>query len=84
MLSNDDVFKFTDVVNVVRRMKLLGFNAIRLPFSMQDLFYANPRDFKWQYCTNVDSPTFLSSVTNPKVPPPMGAFPLLSSPPALA
>ena len=24
-----------DYVNVVRRIKLLGFNAIRLPFSMQ-------------------------------------------------
>lgn len=61
-----------DMVDVIRRMKLLGFNAIRLPFSMQDLFFATPRDFKWQYCTNVDSNTFLTSVTNPTVPPPAG------------
>ena len=53
-------------------MKLLGFNAIRMPFSMQDLYYATPRDFEWQYCTNVDDATFLASVTNPNVPPPAG------------
>ena len=55
-------------------MKLLGFNAIRMPFSMQDLYYATPRDFQWQYCTNVDSPTFMKSVTNPNVAPPAGAL----------
>ena len=55
-------------------MKLLGFNAIRMPFSMQDLYYATPRDFQWQYCTNVDGPTFLKSVTNPNVAPPAGAL----------
>ena len=26
-----------DVATIVRRMKLLGFNAVRLPFSMADL-----------------------------------------------
>ena len=55
-------------------MKLLGFNAIRMPFSMQDLYYATPRDFQWQYCTNVDDATFIASVTNPNVPPPKSAL----------
>ena len=61
-----------DIVDIMRRMKLLGFNAIRMPFSMQDLYHATPRDFQWQYCTNVDGPTFLQSVTNPHVSPPTG------------
>ena len=61
-----------DIVDIMRRMKLLGFNAIRMPFSMQDLYHATPRDFHWQYCTNVDGPTFLKSVTNPHVAPPAG------------
>ena len=63
------------MVDVVRRMKLLGINAVRLPFSFQDLYKAVPRDFHWQYCTNVDGPTFVQSVTNPGVPPPAGARP---------
>ena len=63
-----------DLVDVMRRMKLLGFNAIRMPFSFQDLYYATPRDFQWQYCTNVDGPTFLTSVTNPSVSPPAGTL----------
>ena len=34
-----------DLVTIMRRFRLLGFNAVRLPFSMKDLFTASPRDF---------------------------------------
>ncbi len=64
--------RYADIVDIMRRMRLLGFNAIRMPFSMQDLYYATPRDFEWQYCTNVDDAAFLASITNPTVPPPAG------------
>ena len=33
-------------MTVVRRIKLLGFNTVRLPFSMQNLFELPPRDFR--------------------------------------
>lgn len=33
-----------DLVNVVRRMKLLGFNGVRLPFSFTDLYTRTPVD----------------------------------------
>jgi len=33
-------------VTVVRRIKMLGFNTIRLPFSMQNLFDLPPRDYR--------------------------------------
>lgn len=33
----------SDLTTIVQRIRLLGFNAIRLPFSMQDLFSAAPK-----------------------------------------
>ena len=35
-----------DFVTVVRRIKMLGFNTVRLPFSMQNLFELPPRDWR--------------------------------------
>ena len=35
-----------DFVTVVRKIKLLGINTIRLPFSMHNLFDLAPRDFR--------------------------------------
>ena len=32
-----------DVATITQRIRLLGFNAVRLPFSMQDLFNASPK-----------------------------------------
>jgi hypothetical protein len=33
----------SDLATIVQRIRLLGFNAIRLPFSMQDLFSLKPK-----------------------------------------
>src|SRR5687768_13330852 len=35
-----------DFATVVYRMQLLGFNAIRLPFSFKDLYNLTPRDYR--------------------------------------
>ena len=32
-----------DLAIITQRIRLLGFNAIRLPFSFQDLFNLSPR-----------------------------------------
>ena len=32
-----------DLATILQRIRLLGFNAIRLPFSMQDLFTLAPK-----------------------------------------
>lgn len=42
-----------DVINVIRRINLLGFNAVRLPFSMSDLINLTNRDFHYTYCQNI-------------------------------
>lgn len=34
-----------DFATVVHRMQLLGFNAVRLPFSFKDLFQTSPRNY---------------------------------------
>lgn len=33
----------SDLATIVQRIRLLGFNAVRLPFSMQDLFSLQPK-----------------------------------------
>ena len=32
-----------DLATITQRIRLLGFNAVRLPFSMKDLFSLSPR-----------------------------------------
>lgn len=59
-----------DALNTVRRMKLLGFNAVRLPYSMADLINATARDFHWQYCPNIAQSDIITSVTPPTGVPP--------------
>ena len=39
-----------DALNTARRMKLLGSNAVRLPYSMADLINATAGDFHWTNC----------------------------------
>ena len=48
-------------------MQALGFNAIRMPFSMKDLWGLKPRVFNWE-CAAVSPQTFVKSVTDPAVP----------------
>jgi hypothetical protein len=63
-----------DFANVVYRIKLLGFNAVRLPFSFRDLYGGSP---KWlnTRCTGVP-PSVVAAQTKPPdapadaVPPP--------------
>ena len=56
-----------DVVMIARRIKLLGFNAVRLPFSMADLINLTARDFHWTACQNVAQADIIASVKNPGV-----------------
>ena len=53
-----------DFATVVYRIQLLGFNAVRLPFSFQNLFNAAPKS-QTQTCGAVTSQAVLSSVTLP-------------------
>jgi hypothetical protein len=48
-------------------VQALGFNAIRMPFSMKDLWGLKPRVFNWE-CAEVSPQTFVKSVTDPAVP----------------
>ncbi len=61
-----------DIVNVIRRIKLLGFNAVRLPFSMQNLINDTARDFQWTNCPNIAASDIIASVTNPAIGVPAG------------
>ena len=63
-----------DAVNILRRIKLLGFNAVRMPYSMQNLVNGTARNFQWQYCPNIAQSDIMTSVTNPAVGVPSGAI----------
>lgn len=56
-----------DFATVVHRMKLLGFNAVRLPFSFKELFHSNPRNYM-QYGKPPTLSQIQKSVTNPSFP----------------
>ena len=62
-----------DVLNEVRRMKLLGFNAVRLPYSMADLVNLTATNFRYASCANIAQADIIQSVTNPGVTLPAGA-----------
>ena len=49
-------------------MKLLGFNAIRMPFSMKDLFTAPPKNFTWAQCANTNRAAMLANTQDPSKP----------------
>ena len=76
-----------DFANVVYRFKLLGFNAVRLPFSFRDLYEKSP---KWlnTRCTSVP-PDAVAAQTRPSsvsasaagTPPPPGDAFAVSTPP---
>lgn len=53
-------------------VQALGYNAIRMPFSMKDLWTLKPRVFNWD-CAAVTPQAFLQSVTDPAVPFPSSA-----------
>lgn len=55
-------------------MKLLGFNSVRLPFSMTDLVNATSRDFHWTACQNIAQADIIRSVSNPTISVPAGAL----------
>ncbi|MBA3237641.1 MAG: cellulase family glycosylhydrolase [Parachlamydiaceae bacterium] len=56
-----------DFATVVYRLKLLGFNAVRLPFSFKDIFESTPRNYT-QYGTVASLAHIQESVTNPSNP----------------
>ncbi|DBB04409.1 TPA: hypothetical protein ACH3X1_012892 [Trebouxia sp. C0004] len=53
-----------DFATIVYRIQLLGFNAVRLPFSFQNLYNAAPKS-QTQTCSAVTTEAILSSVTYP-------------------
>jgi len=55
-----------DMVNVVRRIKLMGFNAIRIPFSFKDLYKKTPLNFRRTNCPTTTLATMLSGLTDPE------------------
>lgn len=58
----------SDFVNVVRRQKALGFNSVRLPFTMPDLFTATPTQQSHQCPYSGSNPSdcdIVSSVLKP-------------------
>ncbi|MBA2727273.1 MAG: cellulase family glycosylhydrolase [Parachlamydiaceae bacterium] len=71
----------SDFATVVYRMQLLGFNAVRLPFSFKDLYNLSPRN----YVTSCQIPSLTAiqnSVTNPSVPvDPNNIIPPMIAPP---
>lgn len=70
-----------DFATIVYRMQLLGFNAVRLPFSFTDLFGASPRNYN-AACTLPTQAQIQASVTDPSIPVPPGAvIPPMVAPP---
>lgn len=57
-----------DFATVVHRLQLLGFNAVRLPFSFKDLYGTNPRNYA-QQCKVASLSDIQASVTNPSINP---------------
>ncbi|KAL3142124.1 hypothetical protein ABBQ32_004742 [Trebouxia sp. C0010 RCD-2024] len=53
-----------DFATIVYRLQLLGFNAVRLPFSFQNIYNASPKS-QTQSCSAVTTQAILSSVTHP-------------------
>lgn len=71
----------SDFATVVYRMQLLGFNAVRLPFSFKDLYNLNPRNLVFEYAIPSIS-QIQASVTNPSVSVPSGqVIPPMIAPP---
>lgn len=69
-----------DFETIVHRMQLMGFNAVRLPFSFKDLYEKDPRDFT----ASAEIPTeeeIQNSVSHPSFPIEEGAkIPPLTAP----
>lgn len=57
-----------DFATIVHRLQLLGFNAVRLPFSFKDLNETKPRNYA-QNCKIASLSDIQTSVTNPSVDP---------------
>jgi aryl-phospho-beta-D-glucosidase BglC (GH1 family) len=70
-----------DFATIVHRMQLLGFNAVRLPFSFKDLYEKNPRDFT-AFCQMPTQEEIQESVTHPSMPNDGTPIPPLAAPPS--
>jgi hypothetical protein len=55
-----------DVVTIIRRYRLLGFNAIRVPFSMTSLFKTAPRNF-YGACQATSDASLRAATTRPGI-----------------
>jgi hypothetical protein len=71
-----------DFATVVYRMQLLGFNAVRLPFSFSDLYNLSPKNYT-QNSPTASQSEIQTSVTDPSVTVPSGDIipPQVYSPP---
>ena len=68
-----------DFSTVVYRLKLLGFNAVRLPFSFENLFGGVPPKSFTQSCNTLTQSAIVTATTDPSVTA-SGQPPLLSNP----
>lgn len=69
-----------DFATVVYRLKLLGFNSVRLPFSFENLLGGiSPKSFT-QSCNTLTQAAIVTATTDPSLTP-TGQPPLLSNPP---
>lgn len=67
-----------DFSTTVQRIKALGFNAVRLPFSFKDLA-KSPNNFSHSNCPTATNAQLLANLTNPSVTPANGtSIPALS------
>ncbi|HSX37466.1 MAG TPA: cellulase family glycosylhydrolase, partial [Chlamydiales bacterium] len=72
-----------DFATVVYRMQLLGFNAVRLPFSFKDLNGLSPKVYS-QTAAQATQSEIQASVTDPSVSVPAGStIPAQNSPPTI-
>lgn len=70
----------SDFATVVYRLKLLGFNAVRLPFSFKDINTLSPRNYT-NACQIPTQSTIQASVTNPSVAVGSKVIPPMIAPP---
>ena len=69
-----------DFPSIVSRFQLLGFNAVRLPFSFANLYgTTQPQSFT-QSCSTDTQGTILKATTDPSAPPSTNTPPTLSEP----
>ena len=69
-----------DFPTIVSRFQLLGFNAVRLPFSFGNLYGSTQPQSYTQSCSTDTQSTILKATTDPSAPPSTNTPPTLAEP----